>query len=141
MKTSTKDPEALHRELTENTLAYLYESLDTIRHEIQNEHTYNLDENGFLTKEARERIAGLEQEERDTQKNIRQLEFQREVYTNDSNTPAYRHSIEEDTFDLTVVLEQYEKEAREWQEEKALQEIREARGLGLSNNKSHELTR
>ena len=132
MKISTKDPEALHRELTENTLAYLYESLDTIRHEIQTEQAYGLDENGLLTKQARERIAGLEQEERHTQKNIRQLEFQREVYTNDRNTPAYRHSIEEDTFDLTVVLDQYAKEQRDYEEEKTLAEIQAARVRGAS---------
>lgn len=130
MKT-TKNTDLIHRELTENTLAYLYEYLDTIRHEIQTEYSYNIDENGFLTKEASERIAGLEQEEKDTLKNIRQLEFQREVYTADRNMP-YRHSIEEDAFDLTVTLTQYEKEQREYEEEKALAEIQAARERGTS---------
>ncbi|MDL5045257.1 hypothetical protein QQ054_04280 [Oscillatoria amoena NRMC-F 0135] len=132
MKTKTKDPEALHRELTENTLAYLYESLDTIRHEIQSEQAYSLDENGFLTKEARERILELEQEERDTLKNIRQLEFQREVYTADHHTPAYNIDSEIDEFDLIKTLDQYEKEQREYEEEKALADIQAAREQGTS---------
>ncbi|KAB2916150.1 MAG: hypothetical protein F9K23_08550 [Bacteroidetes bacterium] len=137
MKTTT-NTELLHRELTQNTLAYLYESLETIRHEIQTEYTYNIDENGFLTKEARERILQLEQQERDAKKNIKVLEMQRDGFSPAKNIPSYTPDIEDNEFDFVRLLDQLEEERRT---ELALKEIQEARDRSQSIEKDYELTR